>query len=58
MNDITWGEPELVNVHVWIVVSSLRSPYTDEVMTHSKNIAKTSMTIMDLNSGLVFRQQT
>lgn len=38
MNDITWGEPELVNVHVWIVVSSLRSPYTDEVTTHSKNI--------------------
>lgn len=38
MNDITWGEPEHVNVHVWIVVSSLRSPYTDEVATHSKNV--------------------
>jgi len=38
MNDITWDEPELVNVHVWIVVSSLKSPYTDKVVTHSKNI--------------------
>ena len=38
MNDITWGEPEVVNVHVWIVVSSLRSPYTNEVVTHSKNV--------------------
>jgi len=30
------GEPDLVNVHVWIVISSLKSPSADKVVTHSK----------------------